>query len=190
MRLPRLPALSGLYASEEAFPLTGYLVTGTAYAALVAGLAVAVRRSGHRLPERPAMPDVVLLAAATHKLSRMLAKDSITRPLRAPFTRFERAAGGAELVERVRGRGVWHAAGELVSCPFCLAVWVSTGLTAGLVLAPRLTRLVCGGLTAVAASDFLQLGYAAAKDGHAAAKDGHAAEGGRAAELDGEGYPR
>jgi hypothetical protein len=42
---------------------------------------------------------------------------------------------------------------------------VSTVLTAGLVLAPRLTRLVAAGLTAVAISDFLQLGYAAAKDG-------------------------
>lgn len=161
----RLLRLRREYAPGEPLPLTGYLVSGGAYAALVAGLAIAVRRTGRTLPEQLAVMDLVLISVATHKLSRLLAKDSITSPLRAPFTRFEKPAGEAELVEQVRGQGTWHAMGELISCPFCLAVWVSTVLTAGLVLAPRLTRLVAAGLTAVAISDFLQLGYAAAKDG-------------------------
>lgn len=177
--------------------MVGYLASGTTYAALVSGLTVAVRRSGRKLPERPSVMDVVLLSVATHKLSRVLTKESVTRPLRAPFTRFERPAGSAEMVERVSGRGVRHAFGELVSCPFCLAVWVSTVLTSGLVLAPRLTRLVCGGLTAVAVSDFLQLGYSAAKEGQAAqgrqntgggqnTESGQAAERGQATERDGQ----
>jgi hypothetical protein len=161
----RLRAVRGQYAPEDAFPLAGYVVSGGAYFAVVAGLAAAVQMSGRRLPERPSVMDVVLLSLATHKASRMVAKDSVTSPLRAPFTRYEKAAGNAELVEQVRGHGAQHAVGELISCPFCLAVWVSTVLTAGLVLAPRLTRLVATGLTAVTISDFLQLGYAAAKDG-------------------------
>jgi Protein of unknown function (DUF1360) len=164
MNVPkRLRALRREYAPGEAFPLGGYLVSGGAYAALVASLAAAVRVTGRELPERPSVLDVVLLSAATHKVSRLVAKDSVTSPLRAPFTRYEKPAGHAELVEQVRGHGTRHAVGELISCPFCLAVWVSTVLTAGLVLAPRLTRLVAAGLTAVAVSDFLQLGYAAAK---------------------------
>jgi hypothetical protein len=40
---------------------------------------------------------------------------------------------------------------------------VATALTGGLVLAPRLTRLVATALTAVAASDFLQMAYAVAQ---------------------------
>ena len=56
------------------------------------------------------------------------------------------------------------AIGELVTCPFCLAAWVATGLTGGLVLAPRLTRLVATALTATAASDFLQMAYSIAKE--------------------------
>jgi hypothetical protein len=40
---------------------------------------------------------------------------------------------------------------------------VATGLTAGMVFAPRLTRTAATMLTAVAASDTLQLGYDAAK---------------------------
>jgi hypothetical protein len=161
----RLREVRGEYAPENTFPLTGYLVSGGTYVGLVAALAAAVRVSGRRLPERPSVLDLVLLSLATHKLSRILARDSVTSPLRAPFTRYEKPAGHAELVEQVRGHGAQHAVGELISCPFCLAVWVSTVLTAGLVLAPRLTRLVATGLTAVAVSDFLQLGYAAAKDG-------------------------
>lgn len=68
-----------------------------------------------------------------------------------------------EVNESVRGTGVQHAVGELLSCPFCLAVWISGGLTAGLVLAPRATRLVMTALTAVAGSDAIQLVYDRAK---------------------------
>jgi hypothetical protein len=159
----RLRALSREYAPDGAFPLNGYLVTGGTYAGVVAALTVTARLSGRRVPERPSPADVVLLSIATHKLSRLLAKDAVASPLRAPFTRFEKPAGKAELVEQVRGDGTRHAVGELVSCPFCLAVWVATVLSAGLVLTPRLTRLVSTALTAVAASDFLQLAYDAAK---------------------------
>jgi hypothetical protein len=62
-------------------------------------------------------------------------------------------------MESVRGHGAQHAAGELISCPFCLAVWTGTALAGGMVFAPRATRLVCTVLTAVAASDALQLAY-------------------------------
>jgi hypothetical protein len=160
----RLRALRGEYAPGQPFPLLGYIASGSTYVALVAGLTAAVQLTGRQLPERTSVMDLVLISVATHKLSRLVAKDSVTSPLRAPFTRYEKPAGEAELVEQVRGHGARHTVGELISCPFCLAVWMSTVLTAGLVLAPRLTRLVATGLTAVAVSDFLQLGYAAAKD--------------------------
>ncbi len=160
----RLRALRAAYAPYGRFPLGGYLVSNGTYAVMVAALVAVVRFSGRPLPERVSLMDLMLLSAGTHKLSRLLAKESITSPLRAPFTRYEKPAGHAELVEQVRGDGSRHAFGELVSCPFCLAVWVSTVLTVGLVVVPRLTRLVTVGLTAVAISDFLQLGYAAAKD--------------------------
>jgi hypothetical protein len=104
--------------------------------------------------------DVVLVAAATHKLARIIAKDAVTSPIRAPFTEFAGAAGDAELSEEVRGEGTRHAVGELLSCPFCLAQWIATGFAFGLVFAPRATRLVAATMTAVAGSDFLQLAYA------------------------------
>lgn len=152
------------YSRGQPRPLRGYLVTLSTYSGIVAALAALARARQQPLPERLSAGDVILAGIATHKISRVLAKDSVTSPLRAPFTRYEKPAGESEVTEEVRGDGsVQHAVGELVSCPFCLAVWVATGLTAGLVFAPRLTRLIATTFTAVAASDFLQLGYEAAR---------------------------
>lgn len=135
------------------------------YLSATTALALAVRATGRPLPHRPAVTDVVLLSVATHKLIRILAKDAVTSPPRAPFTGYRAPAGAGELHEDVRTDAgpTRHAVGELLSCPICLAVWVATALTGGLVLAPRATRLVATVLTAVTASDFPQFAYAAAQ---------------------------
>lgn len=168
----RVARLRQAYAPHEYRPLGSYLAAMGTYATVTASLVGLVRATGRPVPERPAPADVVLLCIATHKLSRLLTKDAITSPLRAPFTRYDHPIGSGEVMEEVRDQGssTRHAIGELLSCPFCLAVWVATGLTAGLVLTPRLTRLVATALTAVAASDFLQMGYAVAQR---AAEGGH-----------------
>lgn len=145
------------YAAGERRPLRGYLVTLCSYGALVAGTTAVGRRAGVRLPDRVAAGDAVLLALATHKASRLLTKGAVTSVLRAPFTRFDGPAGAAEVNESVRGDGVRHAAGELVTCPFCSGVWIASALTAGLVFAPRATRLVATVLSTVAVSDWLHL---------------------------------
>jgi hypothetical protein len=162
----RLAGLRRAYAPHEHRPLDGYLAAMGAFGALAGSLAAAAKVTGRPVPERPATSDVVLISIATHKLSRLLAKDSVTSPLRAPFTRYAEPGGAAEVNEEVRDQGstVRHAIGELVTCPFCLALWVATGLTGGLVLAPRLTRLAATALTATAASDFLQMAYSLAKE--------------------------
>jgi hypothetical protein len=151
------------YQGDEERPLGGYLAVLGVYGGVTGGLAL-LARSLRIPPPTPGVTDTVLLSFATYKLSRLLTKDAVTSPLRAPFTRYEEPAGDGELMESVRGHGVKHAAGELVTCPFCLAVWVATGLTAGMVFAPRLTRLVCATLTALALNDGLQLAYDNAKD--------------------------
>lgn len=160
----RMRRLREAYAPHEHRPLGGYLAALGVYAGVTTGLATVIRASGRAVPERVAASDVVLLSIATHKLSRVMTKDAITSPLRAPFTEYEKPIGRGEVMEQVRAQGspARHALGELLSCPFCFAVWVATALTGGLVLAPRLTRLVASTFTAVAVSDFLQLAYAAA----------------------------
>jgi hypothetical protein len=161
----RLARAARAYAPHDHRPLGGYLTALAAFGGLAASLAAAARLAGRPVPDRPAAADVVLISLATHKLSRLIAKDAVTSPLRAPLVHYVEPAGAAELNEEVRDEtsAVRHGIGELVTCPFCLAVWVATGLTGGLVLAPRLTRLAATALTATAVSDFLQFAYDAAK---------------------------
>ncbi|HKN56693.1 MAG TPA: DUF1360 domain-containing protein [Amycolatopsis sp.] len=151
------------YAGDAERPLGGYLAVLAAYGGVAGGLTALGRALGVRLPNRWSLGDTVLLTTATFKASRLLSKDAVTSPLRAPFTRYEESAGEGELNESVRGHGPRHSVGELITCPFCLAVWVATGLGAGMVFAPRVTRLAATILTAVAGSDALQLLYDAGK---------------------------
>ena len=152
------------YRNGEDRPLRGYLLALTVFAALVAGAAGLARLRGRRLPDDVGAWDVALITAGTHKLSRTISKDSVTAPLRAPFTRYEGQGGPAEVKEEVRAAsGLRHSIGELLTCPFCLDVWIATGFAIGLVFAPRATRLIAACLTAVAGSDFLQLAYAKAQ---------------------------
>src|SRR3954465_13088705 len=129
------------YTQGEPRPLGGDLGAMGVYLGLVSAGAAAVRASGRELPERIPPGDVALLAVATFRLARRIAKDPVTSPLRAPFTTFEGASGEAELAEQVCGDGVRHAVGELLTCPFCLAQWVGTAFVFGYVAAPRATRL-------------------------------------------------
>ncbi|HEX4224117.1 MAG TPA: DUF1360 domain-containing protein [Pseudonocardiaceae bacterium] len=152
------------YAGDAERPLGGYLIVLGTYAGFTATLLGIGRLRGKRLPGKVGIGDAALLSVATHKLSRLVAKDALLSPMRAAFTRYEEPAGDGELNESVRGHGIRHAVGELISCPFCLAVWIATGLVGGLALAPRLTRTVELIMTAVAASDALQLLYDTAKD--------------------------
>src|SRR5690606_41186876 len=73
-------------------------------------------------PPKSTLFPYTTLFRSTHKLSRLLAKDPVTSPIRAPFTRYKGVSGPAELREEPR-----NTVGELLSCPFCIAQWTATG---------------------------------------------------------------
>ncbi|MEU0289189.1 DUF1360 domain-containing protein [Streptomyces sp. NPDC006147] len=152
------------YAEDGGRPIRGYLVAMSAFAAYTTGWALVVRRRGRPLPDRPAPWDVALTAVATFRLSRLLSKGSVTSPLRAPFTTFVGPQGPAELHEEARSDDHRATVGELVTCPFCVSVWVASSLTAGQLLWPRATRTAMGAVTALAGADALQLTYGALVD--------------------------
>ena len=157
-------AFSGYAEPERRPPLGSYAVfAGLFNAAVGAGL-VAARRTGHELPERIDNRDLLVTGVATHKLSRLVAKDKITAFARAPFTEFQEQGGPAEFEESARGQGMRRAVGELISCPYCVGLWVSAGFNLGLVAAPRATRFAASVLTGLTISDFLQIAYKAAED--------------------------
>ena len=149
------------YRGGAARPLSGYVVVLAVYGVLVSAAAALAAATGRKLPARWAADDLVTAALGTHKLSRTLSKDSVTSPLRAPFTRYTGPGGPAEVMEEVRHTSpLRHSLGELLTCPFCLDMWVLTAFVIGLVFAPRPTRLIAGGFAALTGADFLQLGYA------------------------------
>jgi hypothetical protein len=156
----RLREEESSYAAGHPRPLGGYATLLSVYTSGVAGLAWAIHRRG-RLPDRVPAGDLVLLTIATHKLSRLVAKDSVTALFRAPFTRFEEPIGEGEVNEEVRGTGVRHATGELLTCPFCIGQWIATAFVGSYVLAPRATRAVASVFAILAGSDALQFGYSA-----------------------------
>jgi Protein of unknown function (DUF1360) len=112
--------------------------------------------SRRRLPERFSAGDLALVALGTHKLSRLIARDRVTRPLRAPFTEVQAEDPPLELRERAVGRGLRRAVGELLSCPYCMDQWIAGAFISGLVLAPRPTRATASMFAAVTGSDYLQ----------------------------------
>lgn len=108
--------------------------------------------------------DLLLLGVATHKVSRIVSKDIVTSPLRAPFVKFKKDSGAGEVEEEARGEGLREAIGDLITCPYCVSPWVASSLVIAHNFAPRATRLVCSIFSLTAASDFLNQLYARAKD--------------------------
>jgi hypothetical protein len=147
------------YAHGEDRPMGSHLTLVVAYNGLVGAFLAARSWSGKPFPKRIRVGDLLLAGVATHKVSRIIAKDRVTAPLRAPFTEFEEEGGPGEVEEKPRGSGMRRAIGELLVCPFCLAQWVATAILAGLAVVPRTTRFVCSIFAAVTISDFLQIFY-------------------------------
>jgi hypothetical protein len=154
---PTAPSLDQPSAPER--PLGGYAALTSVFLSAAAGFATWLARSGRQLPERVAAPDIALLGVATHKASRLLAKDRVTSAVRAPFTDFQEDGGPSEVEERARGTGLRRAVGELLVCPFCLGLWIAAAFTAGLIVAPRQTRWLASVLVIVTGADVLQIAY-------------------------------
>jgi hypothetical protein len=144
------------YRGDDPRPLSGYVAVLGVYSSVVLLTALIAVVTGRRLPERWQAQDL--------KLSRTLSKDAVTSPIRAPFAHYAGTGGPAEVQEETRNSSeLRHSLGELLTCPFCLDMWVATAFVIGLIFAPRFTRLIAGSFTALAGADFLQLVYAMAQ---------------------------
>jgi hypothetical protein len=160
----RIEAIEGYAAPSERPPFLSYAILIAIFNGLFGAALVAAKHGGRQLPERVDAADLLLIGTASHKLSRLVSKDKVTSPLRAPFTELEGSGGPGELAERSRGEGARKAIGELLVCPYCLGLWVVAGFALGLLFAPRLTRFLAAVLSALTISDFLQIAYKAAEE--------------------------
>lgn len=148
------------YSPQDPMPLGGYATLLGVWATGVGAFLAAFHK---RLPARMPWSDVALLSVATHKVARIVTKDFVTSPLRAPFVRYQSSLGAGEVEEKARGTGLRRAVGDLLTCNWCIAPWIAATLAAGLVLRPRATRFLASIFSAVAVSDALQHAYNAEK---------------------------
>lgn len=155
---------NGQSESREEHPVGGYAALMGAFSALACAFVAWMARSRRELPERFDGRDLALMTAATHKASRLLTKDRVTRPVRAPFTSFQKDAGQGEVEERARGHGLRRAVGELLICPYCLGLWIASIFAAGMTVAPRQTRWIASVLSAHLGADVLQIAYKKLED--------------------------
>src|SRR5579875_2923629 len=81
------------YAPGEDKPLGGYAILMATFTSLAGLFAAWFGRSGRELPERIDARDLALITLASHKASRLIAKDRVAAPVRAPFTRLEGEGG-------------------------------------------------------------------------------------------------
>ncbi len=147
------------YSPEEEKPIRSYAVLLSVFSALAGTFALWFRTSGRELPDRMEGRDLILVTVASHKAARMISKDRVTTPIRAPFARFEGEGGPGEVSEKARGEGLRRAIGELLVCPYCLGMWTSAGFAAGLLVVPRFTRWVASVLVSFFGSEMLQIAY-------------------------------
>jgi hypothetical protein len=154
----QMQSLEADYQGEDT-PLAGYAALIVGFAAAGGTVLAGAIRSG-KLPERMHPGDLAMSCFATQHLARLIAKDRVTSPLRAPFTRYQRRGRPGEVEEAPRRQsGPALALGQLIVCPFCLGQWIALGFVSGLVFAPRATRAAASVLTISAVADLLQEAY-------------------------------
>lgn len=133
----------------EERPLGSYAALSATFA-LAVGAFMAANRD--RIGALPA-GDVARIAVATHKVSRVVARDRVASFVRAPVTRDDDAS-------EPKPRGIARALGELFTCPYCLDLWLAAAFSAANIVWPRPTRFVTSILAAHAGADFLQAAFA------------------------------
>lgn len=134
---------------EEERPLPEYAGLVAAFWLVFAGF-LATNRD--RLPERLGTRDLALITLSTYKLSRLVAKDDVMSFIRAPVTEDEDA-------QQPKRSGAARAIGELVTCPYCVGLWIASGLSYAQVLFPRETRFATSVFSAHAVTDFLNAAF-------------------------------
>jgi hypothetical protein len=152
-------AVAGYADPQERPPFLPYLTFMSVFGTLVAAALATAHRQGRELPAKIGGGELLLVGTASHKLSRLISKDKVTSPIRAPFTELEGKGGPAELEERFQ-----KAIGELLICPYCLGLWIVAAFSIGLIFAPRVTRFLASLFSALTISDFFQIAYKAAEE--------------------------
>ena len=147
------------YDGDDEVPIGAYATLVGVFSIVFTLFLLIVRLTGRELPERVKLADLALLGVAAHKLSYIVSNASVMSFLRAPVTELQEVKSPTNLDEEPRGDGLQKALGNLLTCHFCLGMWVTAFFSYGLVLAPRATRFVASIFSILAISDFTHQNY-------------------------------
>lgn len=119
-----------------------YVFLDVVFVGLYVGVLIALHYLG-KLPRNIHVLDLFLLGLAAARVSDIISTDDIMQWLREPFIEVdqEEIAGQEVQTRRGRGHGFRRVLGDLLSCPWCVGVWVAAGLTYALIIFPRFTWL-------------------------------------------------
>ncbi|HEV3408089.1 MAG TPA: DUF1360 domain-containing protein [Gaiellaceae bacterium] len=130
-------------------PLPEYATLTAAFWAVFLGFVLTNR---DRLPERIPFGDLARIALSSYKISRVITTEEVTAFVRAPVTEDAEA-------QQPKREGAARVLGELLTCPYCVGLWVASTISFGLVRFPRETRFATTIFGAYALSDFLHAGF-------------------------------
>lgn len=147
------------YDADGEVPLGAYATLVGVFSSIFAVFLLLTRLIGRTLPERISLADLALLGTAAHKMSWLVSNASVTSFIRAPVTELQEVKSPTNLDEEPRGDGLQKALGNLLTCQFCLGMWVTAFFSYGLVLLPRTTRFIAGMFSILTVSDFLHQTY-------------------------------
>lgn len=147
------------YDGNDEVPIGAYATLVGVFSVIFGVFLLLTRLTGRELPERVKLADLVLLGVAAHKSSYILSNASVTSFLRAPVTELQEVKSPTNLDEKPRGSGLQKALGSLITCHFCLGMWMAAFFSYGLVLFPRAARFVASIFSILAISDFTHQTY-------------------------------
>lgn len=102
--------------------------------------------------------DLLVDAAATYRLTRLVSRDALTQGLRDRVMAYEHRADRDVVAHRHRYGAEIGDLGPLsyfVGCPWCVSVWVGLGVAVARRVVPAGWGLVAAGLAASAATGWL-----------------------------------
>jgi Protein of unknown function (DUF1360) len=140
---------------DDKRPLPEYATLAAAFWAVFA-LFLATNRE--RLPHRFRFGDLAGIALSSYKLSRLITTEDVTAFVRAPVTEDPGA-------QRPKPHGMERVLGELLTCPYCIGLWITSALAYTQVLFPRETRFFNSIFGSYAVTDFLHAGFVRLKEG-------------------------
>jgi len=139
---------------EDERPIPAYATLATGFWAVFVLFLAASR---DRLPERFGPLDLAGITLASFKLSRLITKEDVTAFVRAPVTEDPEGV-------RPKPEGMARVVGELLTCPYCIGLWITSGLAYSQVIWPRETRFFNAIFGSYAVTDFLHAGFVRLKE--------------------------